>query len=129
MEEQTNRFASSLPIFDRAALLGRVDGDDALLGEVVEVFLDDAPKALHAVEGALSRTDLPALRAAAHALKGAAANISAEALRAAAGALEQLAHDGRQGEAAGGVREVQAALAALVPVLEGARHPEAVEPC
>ena len=106
------------PVFDRASLLERVDGDADLLGIIVDVFLEDAPNAVGAIDAAHGAADAPALRLAAHALKGASANISAEALRSAAHDLEQVAAEGRLGEAAAAVRLVRAELAALIPVLQ-----------
>lgn len=109
------------PVFDRASLLDRVDGDADLLGVIIDVFLEDSPNALRAIEAAQEAGDGTALRLAAHALKGAAANISAEALRAAAHELESLAAAGRLTEADAGLARVRRALAALVPVLRGVR--------
>ncbi len=106
------------PVFDRAALLERVEGDADLLSAIVDVFLEDAPNAIRAIDVAQAAGDASALRLAAHALKGASASISAEALRAAAHDLEHLAHAGRLTDAPGAVTRVRDELTALVPALE-----------
>ena len=107
--------------FDRASLLDRVDGDDELLAMVVDVFLDDAPQSLRAIQSAFEAADHAGLGLAAHALKGAAANISAEVVRAAAHDLEQAAQTGPASAIDAGVRRVQEAMSALVPVLAAER--------
>ena len=109
------------PVFDRASLLDRVDGDADLLGVIIDIFLEDAPNALRAIETARAAGDAPALRLAAHALKGAAANISAEALRAAAHELESLAAEGCLMETDAALARVRSAVAALAPALQAAR--------
>jgi signal transduction histidine kinase/CheY-like chemotaxis protein/HPt (histidine-containing phosphotransfer) domain-containing protein len=110
---------------DRQGLLARVGGDEALLREVVELFLADCPLRLAAIQDALDRADAEALRAAAHALKGAAGNLSAMALVSAARTLERLGAEGRLDPAPSAMRHLlaQAAIAmdalrqwTLVPV-------------
>ncbi len=66
-------------------------------GRMIEVFLEDAPRYIEAVEAALAADDAQALRNSAHSLKGSARNFGATALAAAAYALEER---GRAGEAA-----------------------------
>jgi HPt (histidine-containing phosphotransfer) domain-containing protein len=112
-----NQTATSPATFDRASLLERVDGDESLLVIVIEVFLEDSPNAIQAIDQALASMDAAQLRLAAHALKGAAANISAEAVRAAAHDLEKTAEAGRLAEAPAHTQRVKDAMAALTPLL------------
>jgi HPt (histidine-containing phosphotransfer) domain-containing protein len=77
-----------MEIFDRQALLQRVDGDQELLEELVHIFLDHTPRQLHGLRQALEAGDASALQEQAHSIKGAAASLSAEAVRQAAGNLE-----------------------------------------
>jgi HPt (histidine-containing phosphotransfer) domain-containing protein len=109
---------ATTPVFDRASLLERVDGDDALLCVIVEVFLEDFPNSIRAIEEALASQDATRLQGAAHSLKGASANISAEQLREAAHCLEQMGAEGQLEDAAEGVARVNQAATALKPVLE-----------
>ena len=112
-----DRTQTALPTFDRPSLLERVDGDDELVTVLIQVFLDDAPRSMQAIDEAFAALDMPRLRLAAHALKGAAANISAETLRFAAGELERAAQEERVEDATVLVAQVRDALDALVPVL------------
>jgi CheY-like chemotaxis protein len=79
-------------IFDRASLLARLDGDAELLDQILEVFKDDCPARLTAIDQALAAKNAEGLAAAAHAIKGAALNLSANRLAAVAGALEIAGH-------------------------------------
>jgi|YelNatPaOPRAMG01_1025707.scaffolds.fasta_scaffold07545_5 two-component system sensor histidine kinase/response regulator len=75
-------------IFDRQALLERVEGNEELLEELVHIFLDYTPRQLQKLRQALEVGDASGLQGQAHSLKGAAASISAEAVRQVAGQLE-----------------------------------------
>lgn len=75
-------------IFNRQALLQRVEGDDELLGELLSVFFEQAPKQLQKMRQALEAGDAWGLQGEAHSLKGAAASISAEILVEAAWQVE-----------------------------------------
>jgi CheY-like chemotaxis protein len=59
------------------AVLDRVGGDRALLGEMIRLFAEDAPQTADRIRAAIDARDSDALRRAAHALKGAAANFDA----------------------------------------------------
>jgi HPt (histidine-containing phosphotransfer) domain-containing protein len=62
---------------DVVQLLERIDGDRALLAELVDLFREDYPGTLHAVQEAIDTQDSDRLRSTSHALKGALANLSA----------------------------------------------------
>ena len=55
---------------DVKQLLSRLGGDEKLLHEVVEVFIDDAPKHVEALRGALGQGDAEAVESIAHSIKG-----------------------------------------------------------
>ncbi|MDJ0915799.1 MAG: Hpt domain-containing protein [Desulfobacterales bacterium] len=76
-------------IFDKAEMLARVDDDQDLLVEIVEIFLEDAPIRIDKLKQAMGVKDLDLIEDQAHALKGASANISAHALQQCAMAVEQ----------------------------------------
>jgi two-component system sensor histidine kinase/response regulator len=76
-------------IFNRQALLQRVEGDEELLEEMLNIFLEYTPQQLQEISQALKSGDAPGLQGKAHSIKGAAASISAEAVQEAAGQLEQ----------------------------------------
>jgi CheY-like chemotaxis protein len=62
--------------FNRGELLERLEGDMELLGKMVELFFEDYPRYLVAIEAAIDRSDAKALGQAAHGLKGPVATLS-----------------------------------------------------
>lgn len=96
--------------FDRAALLDRVEGDEELLAVMIQLYVEDAPRALETMRSALQQGDMHTLERAAHSLKGSSANLAANSAAEAAQRLEQ---DANRGDAAG----AEANLAALESVL------------
>jgi len=62
--------------FNRGELLERLEGDMELLGKMVELFFEDYPRYLVAIEAAIERSDAKALGQAAHGLKGPVATLS-----------------------------------------------------
>jgi CheY-like chemotaxis protein/HPt (histidine-containing phosphotransfer) domain-containing protein len=91
---QPPRPAGDLP-FDRPALLERLSGDEQLLADVVQLFLEDCPQRVAAIKVAIEAGSADGVRAEAHGLKGAAGNLSAEPVVRAARALEELGTGGR----------------------------------
>jgi HPt (histidine-containing phosphotransfer) domain-containing protein len=75
-------------------LLALMDGDQALLQEIIDVFLEDAPQRIERVRRALGARDAEDLYNAAHALKGSAGNFSAPNVVGHARRLEALALEG-----------------------------------
>ncbi len=83
------------PSVDQSSLLARLGGDEALMRDVVRLFVDDCPSHLARIRAAIDARSSDRLRAEAHALKGAAANMSATEVVDAAGALELMGMEGR----------------------------------
>jgi len=81
------------PPFDRSAAMARVDDDFELLQELVQLFLNDLPKSLAAVEGAITQQDAAKLERAAHSLKGSVGSFSAQAAFEAALKLENMGRE------------------------------------
>jgi HPt (histidine-containing phosphotransfer) domain-containing protein len=94
-------------LFDRDALLTRVDGDMTLLNQVVGIFLADYPNMLSKIEEAVASSDPKELEASAHALKGSAASLGANRLSIAALKLETMGRDALLTDAAQQYRELQ----------------------
>ena len=103
--------------FDEDALRHRLSGDQALMDDVIRVFLEDLPGRLGAIHDAVSARDADALRAAAHALKGAAGNLSAGSLFAAASVLERVAAESRMDAAEGAWRQLSVEASRTIDVL------------
>jgi HPt (histidine-containing phosphotransfer) domain-containing protein len=74
--------------FDRAAALKTLGGDEALLSEIVALFLDDCPRLLGEIERAIAAGDARTLRRLAHSVRGVAGNFGLPAVVKAAQALE-----------------------------------------
>jgi two-component system sensor histidine kinase/response regulator len=89
------RPARQLKVFDRAALLDRVAGDEELMRDVIRLFLDECPRQLAAIRQAVAERNPERVRTTAHALKGAAGNLGADGLFEAAGVLERVGTESR----------------------------------
>ena len=72
-------------------LLALMDGDRELLQELIDVFLEDAPRRIEDVRHALDTGDAVGLYRAAHTLKGSAGNFGAPDVVGLALGLETLA--------------------------------------
>jgi CheY-like chemotaxis protein len=64
-------------VIDVAALNARVEGDTELLAEMVELFLDSAPRLLEEISAGVEHRDSRAVQLSAHALKGAMQSLGA----------------------------------------------------
>jgi two-component system, sensor histidine kinase and response regulator len=71
-----------------ADLMETVDGNEGLLRELIDVFLEDAPRLLDRVHGALVAGNSASLYRSVHTLKGSAGNFGAPAVVACALRLE-----------------------------------------
>jgi signal transduction histidine kinase/DNA-binding response OmpR family regulator/HPt (histidine-containing phosphotransfer) domain-containing protein len=74
--------------FDRAAILARLSGDEALLEEILSLFVNDCPRLMEVIRLALAAGDGQALSRHSHALKGSAGYLGASQVCAAAARLE-----------------------------------------
>jgi CheY-like chemotaxis protein/HPt (histidine-containing phosphotransfer) domain-containing protein len=81
-------------VMDQGAALARVGNDPELLQELAELFLQEYPRILHELHGAVAERDPARLKAAAHNLKGSVDNFAAQAAFAAALKLETLGRHG-----------------------------------
>ena len=77
-----------VPIVDRAAVLDRVGGDEHLLREIIEIFLEEYPALIAEIGSSVERHDAHALERSAHTLKGSIANFGARSATQAALDLE-----------------------------------------
>jgi len=86
-------------ILDAEALLRRVDGDQALLTEIVALHRGDSSALLREILGAIASGAVPSVERLAHRLKGSLATLGAEVAADAAGRLEQAARSADAAEA------------------------------
>jgi HPt (histidine-containing phosphotransfer) domain-containing protein len=82
------------PPLDRTKLLERMGGDEALLREIIGLFIEEAPPLLGAARQAVAQSDAAALQRAAHTLKGCVGNFGAQKAYDAARHLEQIGKGG-----------------------------------
>ncbi len=75
--------------WDRAAALERVEGDEALLSELVQVFLEEVPEQLHSMQQGLAAADFEVIERTAHTLKGELIYLGLTEIAEKARALEQ----------------------------------------
>lgn len=106
------------PLVDWDAALERLNGDRELLGEMVAVFHDEAPKLVERIGQAISTGDAAELKISAHTLKGAVSNFAAKSAFAAALRLETLAKDGNLTEVPTAQAALERELERLMPALE-----------
>jgi PAS domain S-box-containing protein len=81
-------------LFDRSKVLDRFDGDEGLLREVLDTFLEDAPLKLSALESAAAEQDGSRLEELAHALKGNAMTMGSPRCAERCQEVEAAARDG-----------------------------------
>lgn len=88
------------PVDVSAALLW-VDGDRALLLELIEIFLEDCPRRLHELSQAIKEGNANGVRQAAHSLKGMVAGFNASSAHGLAAEMEVLGKGGDLSRALG----------------------------
>ena len=92
-------FSADMPVFDRAALLERLGGQEEMLGIFFDMFINNVAGYIELLLSAFEQRDGEQVRIQAHAIKGAAGNISALRVCKAATEVEQHVREGRLGEA------------------------------
>jgi HPt (histidine-containing phosphotransfer) domain-containing protein len=111
------RAKSTDSLIDREGLMDRVDGDLALLREMIDLLSSESPRLIGEMQTASETGDLDGLRKAAHAFKGAVGNFSQGAAFTASARLEQLAANGDGPGAAAVLAEVEAEAQRLLDAL------------
>ncbi len=86
-------------VIDVDEALRHAGGDEELLRELVELFLEDCPAMMADVKQAIDSGDAQALQRCAHGLKGAVRHLAAQAAVDAAYALETAGREGKLDEA------------------------------
>jgi HPt (histidine-containing phosphotransfer) domain-containing protein len=99
---------------NRTAALAAVDGDEALLADVADAFLTEAPQLLELAEAACKAGDAAALKRAAHTLKGAVSSFGEHPAVALSLTVERAAAAGEIGLARDSLPKLQDALRPLL---------------
>ena len=108
-------------VFDKSGFLSRLEGDELLGGEIIELFLHEYPKLLEGVRQAVGQRSASLLERAAHSLKGSIGDIAAPQAFDAARTLEEMAREGKVADTGGALTSLEGALDRLVHEL---RNPE-----
>jgi len=106
-------------ILNLAAALERVGGDQELLEEVAQLFLETSPGLLGEIQQAVQVQDAQLLERAAHTLKGSVSNFGAEAAFQAALHLEKMGRSRNLRGSEDALRALQAEMERLRPALAG----------
>jgi len=112
-------------VIDQAEALARVEGDLGLLRELVELFLNDAPKLLLEVRDSLERGDEKALERAAHQLKGPLGTLGAHATLDVVKKLEAMGREGDLTDACATLESLESEIKRLTSTL---RAPDFLTP-
>jgi HPt (histidine-containing phosphotransfer) domain-containing protein len=112
-------------VFDITEALEQMEGDVDLLHEMIDLFLDNCPHMLVAVEQAVSQGDASALQHAAHTLKGSVSNFAAAKATAASFALEKMGRQQDLAHAPAALALLKQELATLEPALVACKAREA----
>ena len=94
-------------------------GDAAVIGELIDLFLGDAPGKITQAQKAIDAENAAETREAIHSLKGSARNLHAEALARACENLEQQSKNGRLESAAADLKRIEEELQKVIALLEG----------
>jgi CheY-like chemotaxis protein len=104
-------------LIDRPSLLERVEGDQGLLTEMIQIFMEEAPALLDSMRESLRAGNMALLERSAHSLKGAVSNLSSKAATSAALKLEQDAKEYNAQSAKESLTAVEEVMKLLVPAL------------
>ena len=94
-------------------------GDAGVIGELIDLFLSDAPEKIILARQALDEGDANETREVIHSLKGSARNLHAQALAKTCETLEMTAKKGNLKSAEMDLRRIEEELQKVVSVLEG----------
>jgi two-component system, sensor histidine kinase and response regulator len=106
------------PPFDPAAALSRVGGDEALLKELIGVFIEEYPAWIDELRAAVAARDAPRVRRAAHTVKGAVDSCGAGSAYEAAFRLERMGGEGKLAGAEEALAAIEAEIRRLMPALQ-----------
>jgi two-component system sensor histidine kinase/response regulator len=82
-----------MEFWGRAEALARLGGDEELLHELCQIFLQESPKLLHKLRQAIVDTDAQGVMRAAHSIKGELGYLGAAAAAKVARDLEDMGHE------------------------------------
>jgi CheY-like chemotaxis protein len=117
-EPEAGQIGGSEPFFDPEASLGQLGGDEELMAEVLEMYIDSTPDILANLKK-FSGESLADYALAAHSLKGSSLNIGAARVGEMAAAMEKAAKGGDREAVSGGTQPLIEAAEALIGEMRG----------
>jgi two-component system, sensor histidine kinase and response regulator len=108
----------SEPIWNLAELLERVDHDQELLRDLLNIFKEDFPRTIRSLESAVAAGDLKTCARLSHTLKGMLSSLGARRAAAAAAALDLVASSGETASLKECLDTLQREAASLLPELD-----------
>ncbi len=119
------KLADEAASWNKAEALGRIGGDEELLRELCQIFLEESPKLLEKLRQAVTAGDADAVMRAAHSLKGESSYLGAGGTSQAARQLEEMGRSNdlsRAGDTVTVLEREVAVLHASLKELAGAHH-------
>ena len=109
-----------MPVIDPNTFneLKQMSGED-FINELIDTFLEDAPKMIAEIQSALAANNAEEFRRAAHSMKSNAATFGASGLTALAKELEMLGKENRLTETGDRLQRLEEAYASVRDELEG----------
>ena len=108
--------------WDRTAMLKQLDGDEDLLVELIDLFIESAPARLKELSAVLAKNDLNGIADAAHAIMGMAGQLFADPVKTLATQLEDSARHTSGNDVAVLSAKLTEALTHLISILQQRKH-------
>jgi PAS domain S-box-containing protein len=109
---------------DWAAALDYVGGDEQMLREMIDIFLDEAPRWMAELRQAIAAHNVPDVKRLAHNFKGSARLFGAKSVADSAFLLEQMGRNGNLSGADAACAALETAIDRLKPALVGRMRDE-----
>lgn len=106
-------------MINKEQILLHFEGDEELIGELIEVFDTSYPATLDSIELAIKDLDFKNLELHAHTLKGMIANFFAEDLKNAAFSLEKMGKEKKLGNVESEIETLVNGLPLLIDEIKG----------
>ena len=109
-----------MPVIDQTIFeeLNQMSGED-FINELIDTFLEDAPKMIAEIKSALNTKDADAFRRAAHSMKSNAATFGASQLAGLSKELEMLGKENKLDDSGDKLRTLEEAYACVREELKG----------
>jgi HPt (histidine-containing phosphotransfer) domain-containing protein len=108
----------SEPVWNLPELLERVDNDQVLLRELLDIFKEDFPQTLRSLKTAVTGEDLKSSSRLSHTLKGMLSSLGAVRAAGAASKLEALSAAGETASLGAALKALESEGESLVPELD-----------